>query len=782
MDFLRIWRYKTSRRWQTISSSIAAYRINKSIEALNNRRVKNRIILIMGLTVLLSNSYAWLAYLVLIKFENNWNITLLDINFSGHYRHWDQERRTPIILDRTGTLVGLYPTSLEASFQENNRTRKDYRTAPVHDLPPLWWKMVIAIEDANQGKWYHHDGIDYSIFPKKLLGMNSGGSTIVMQLVKSMNSDADTGKGTLGSLRRFVRKTRDILHAPALNYFLNNSSPKALAEWYANHVPLLFSSSRGLVAASYAVFNVPPAQLSVAQQAILASAIKYNIGYAGIGDKQLSRAETILLKMLNAEIISKPSYEEAVAELEAMPKNLAIKQDALYSCLKTRKSTINKRLLNLELRSAIVARGELIEARSELVDKYGSEWRKHISEFQLTTDQRVNCQLKQEIFKIAKPLIEKIDHDPFIDLSVANGDGEIIAYFGNSYDPQYHGFNTGAKSTKYDPNQEAKKIGSIGKVLASIIAGIEGDDPQTRYFMEPRNKIIGTSSTFIEIPFINSNGYAGSDDRDNVNSRGWISAIDAFGQSNNLAVMDRLQHSSILDMAPQMIDDFGFSRKNNPDQVPNYAIDVPMGNIYGSGRTIHTMMRAISLHLNNQATNGNCAPSIIKNIVLSSSNSGSPDAPEETYLTNICKRTQRYLTDEHTRYFVKNVLSSVVDRAHRGTASTWLGDWSPLENKNIIWHIAKTGTTSHRARLSAASTPGTNRAMVTGAFNFNGQVFSYFVQMAPGANHTSLGAHVYGGNTALLLRPVMQNIVRNRYLHVQKAQTDAINRMDSDGS
>jgi len=761
MNPIALWAYRLNRWFQKLQTPVFLYRMNKALLPLEERRTKLKIIYGFSLIVFLYFSYGWLAYMTLIRFETPWSISLLGINFSGHYQQWDKKRKTPYVLDADGKFVGLFPRGLAIGFN-NDTDSNGYRTAPISDVPETWWKMVVALEDANQGKWFHHDGIDFSIFPKKFIGARGGGSTITMQLVKSMNRDTDTGNNWIGHVRKMVRKVRDFLHAPALNYFLSHQSPDALSKWYANHIPLMLSASRGLIAASYTAFAVPPEQLSLAQQAVLAAAIKYNIRKRGISARMQMRARFALGKIYRSSLITKTQFQKAELELSSMPRQLGLIHGPLYNCLNSKQRNINNHIMKLESRASHIARSELIEANAELVDQFGIDWINKVSKIQLTTKSGQNCQFKKTIYAKATRLFDRIGHEPLIDLSVANEHGDIIAFFSNSYLPQYHGYNRHNHFSKYNPAGEQRKIGSIGKVIASIIAGMEGDELQTRYFMAPRHKIIGYPPNEIIVPFRNSDGFEGSMDRQNPRSRGWIPAIDAFGQSNNLAVMDRMQHSRSLGKIPKLIHDFGLTKNNNPDQRPNYVIDLPMGNIYASGRAIHTMMRAISLHLKQATVNGHCMPSILKKVILSRR---SNEVAVKKHRSSVCKQTAKYFKDEHTRFFVQHVLSAVVDREHKGTASQALGPWAGKGNNNISWHIAKTGTTSKEARISEHKIPGTYRAMITGAFNSHGQIFCYYVQILPGQGHTNLGNHFYGGHAAFLLRPILHALVADISLH-----------------
>ena len=107
------------------------------------------------------------------------------IDFSYDYAVVHRLRQYPAIVDATGRHVGLLsPALLSSSLQ-----RPPYLTTAPGPLPPQFWPLVTEVEDSNRRALFHVWGVDLKGIARALLVGGSGGSTIEMQLVKSLHVD-----------------------------------------------------------------------------------------------------------------------------------------------------------------------------------------------------------------------------------------------------------------------------------------------------------------------------------------------------------------------------------------------------------------------------------------------------------------------------------------------------------------------------------------------------------------------------------------------------------------
>ncbi len=159
----------------------------------------------------------------------------------------------------------LEPEVIAESLAGDRAPRRPIRLA---DLPERVWRPLLAIEDA---RFFSHPGVDYRGVARALLanlvrgGVAQGGSTITQQLIKMRDL---TPKRTLG------RKVSEAVRALAIEA---DYSKEEILEGYLNHVyygHLGGLAIHGLGAAARAYFGKQPADLSLAEAALLAGIIQ----------------------------------------------------------------------------------------------------------------------------------------------------------------------------------------------------------------------------------------------------------------------------------------------------------------------------------------------------------------------------------------------------------------------------------------------------------------------------------------------------------------------------
>ncbi len=744
-------------------------------DLINDRRNAARVAAIAFFGLLFVINYGRIAHVLLFSPAGPRTLNIFGINFAGNYSYLNAQYSRPIFVDHSGKVIGMYP----GPFPEDK-----YIAVRIREVPDLWWKMVQLLEDGNHGKWYYVQGVDLSQIIKVpvrffLQGKITGGSTIPMQLVKTMQADTDKRMVPL-----LFRKIRDYLHAPAMYYHLEILHPGMMKTWYATHVPLLYNSNEhGLVAASFLLFHKMPEDLSLAEQALLAAAVKWRLGIRSkAGWKRAkARARHALGLLFSRGAIGPEALKKAERELSALGpyRNMNFYTNG-NACLKNRKRL--QQIIaskSMASRAVFTAHGEAIEAGAELRDILGPDWWKKVSRVRLTINMDANCRFKWSIFNRKRILFSRIARiqeqrrvpqdqtliakarkgTTYTVVSLTTENGEIVRYYSDPYLPYYHGYTPGTQ--RYDPFKETRKIGSIGKIIVAFIAAEEGDTPQTMYFMARRKKTVRSADSVRQEYFHNFDGQIGYLERSDP--RGRVSALEAFAQSNNLAIIDRLEHSRSKKRFSSLVELLGFSLYTRPPlkiSERDLVVDIPMGNINGSARTIQALVQAVASNLLNNASSGlnPCPPHIVSKYTFKGKTLDYCQQVENPMVNNMFKTVKKMLQKKSSRFFLKKVLGAVVDPRAHGTASKTLGRWHPSLNPLVKWHIAKTGTTSS-GEESLTRRPGTLNAMITGAIHLKGKTYTYVAQIGPRGREPDIGPWVYGGQTGALVDTALSNLV-----------------------
>ena len=200
------------------------------------------------------------------------------------------------IYDRTGKIL------LFEIYGEEKREYVSLEKVPIHLR-----EAVVVAEDAN---FYHHFGIDLKAIGRAILAdlklrkPVQGASTIPQQLIRSSFL---TREKTLG------RKIKEVILTLELD---RRYSKDQILEWYLNQVPF-GPNIYGVETASKSYFGKSTSDLTLAEGAILASAIKapsYLYPYGENLDELLARKDYILDRMATLGYISQEEKEKAKKE------------------------------------------------------------------------------------------------------------------------------------------------------------------------------------------------------------------------------------------------------------------------------------------------------------------------------------------------------------------------------------------------------------------------------------------------------------------------------------
>jgi 1A family penicillin-binding protein len=189
------------------------------------------------------------------------------------------------------------------------------KPASAQDFPPHLVQAVLSIEDR---RFHHHFGVD-PLGIARAMQRNmaageivEGGSTITQQLVKIR---------MLGNDRTYTRKLREAMTAMWLEARLGKDE---ILTRYLNSV-YMGAGAHGVAAAARLYFNKNPAELTLAEAAMLAGLIRAPSHYNPLRDLDTAqaRAAVVIDAMLETGAID----EKAAAEAKAKPATLAFAAD-----------------------------------------------------------------------------------------------------------------------------------------------------------------------------------------------------------------------------------------------------------------------------------------------------------------------------------------------------------------------------------------------------------------------------------------------------------------------
>ena len=263
----------------------------------------------LGLVVLLSIIFLWVVY-VPAKFwlyPYPYPYPYPDF-YVNQVELWKtaENRTLPVqISDQAGRYVGFLDSRTERDFVTGIKIGDNQVTLPAHiyikgkKYPLYWdhksvnlevapekfWQCLRFLEDRHLGSWHNPNGVDLFL-PGIIVGQQRGGSTIPMQLVRSLNKDYGNGLKEDANLTERLeyiydtvfRKWNELYWAPVLKYWLYDvGGEQELARWSANHIAIIQGGDKydvvGVGAASRVLFGKPASDLATAEQYLLAAMV-----------------------------------------------------------------------------------------------------------------------------------------------------------------------------------------------------------------------------------------------------------------------------------------------------------------------------------------------------------------------------------------------------------------------------------------------------------------------------------------------------------------------------
>ncbi|MDO8658817.1 MAG: transglycosylase domain-containing protein [Candidatus Levybacteria bacterium] len=183
---------------------------------------------------------------------------------------------------------------------------------PWEQIPDTIKEATLASEDSD---FYNHNGIDFRGIVRAFLkdltsfGVSQGGSTITQQLIKN----ALLGEQRQSFFSIISRKVKEAI----LAIEIERKFTKDQIFWmYLNQIPY-GSNAYGIEAASKEFFGKNASQLTVAEAATIASAVKAPSYYSPFGnhvEELFVRKNAVLMRMKTLGFISDTEYQAALAQ------------------------------------------------------------------------------------------------------------------------------------------------------------------------------------------------------------------------------------------------------------------------------------------------------------------------------------------------------------------------------------------------------------------------------------------------------------------------------------
>jgi membrane peptidoglycan carboxypeptidase len=221
-------------------------------------------------------------------------------------------------LPQRSVLLSANGTPVTYFFDENRVE------VPLASISPTLQHAVIAIEDA---RFYSHGGIDprgvvRAAVNDRVGGSTQGASTLTQQYVKNVLLEQAVVAGDRDAARAAVvktpaRKIREMRLAIALE---NQIGKPQILESYLN-IAYFGGHTYGVEAAAQRYFGVTAAAVTLPQAALLAGMIAEPGRYDPVRNPQAAKArrDTVLDRMLEQRVITRPQHDQAVATAVQAP-------------------------------------------------------------------------------------------------------------------------------------------------------------------------------------------------------------------------------------------------------------------------------------------------------------------------------------------------------------------------------------------------------------------------------------------------------------------------------
>ncbi|MDZ7860648.1 MAG: transglycosylase domain-containing protein [Candidatus Krumholzibacteriota bacterium] len=661
----------------------------------------------------------------------------------------------PAIYDSSGKYCGIIAGAIDphADFSTSRSWGIDHKTFEASpEIPEVWESVLRILEDRNLGNFPGFMGLDpVGLIRAVVSGGKFGGSTLGMMIIRTLLIDDSS---FVFPEYRYNRKLKEILYTPAMYLRLGEDG---IIRWASLHLAVARGARgsdfgavlHGISPASLAVFNKTPNELSAAEQALLAAAVKHHFLLKPLRKDSYSVDETQFLKTRRRAVygISQIDMDEteknaAINELQGMSAPTVRIDPEWLRILPSDESETFKAYANPQRLSIYAVKGESNSVIAELLERFGWSFREEIATVTISIDAVANRTFKEKFEerlshlekcykdKINIPLIYEDSkyNTAEIVFAMADENGRIIRFYSNTAGA-YFGKNSLRNSDgKYQHRIGGRTLGSISKAYCAVILGDENCSPDDMFI----NKCIPGVRNPGGIPGVKS-----SSERD-----AYYPAEITFARSLNLPLLNRMIRAD-RNKIIQAKKDFGITLWDGTPLATAFVL----GHCSATPQRVHTFISDLLAYIDDGGL-----PDRETHIVESVRKYRSS---ERIIMSDSFRpRIKSWLDDYRSRDFVESVLSSVV---HLGGTGQRMSDLIPENDPRIELAIGKTGTGTTEDHNEITD------LLMTGGIvlrNSNYKRLTYFVAIRSPMPTRPLGKNISAGEfLAPLIRLAINDVL-----------------------
>lgn len=714
------------------------------------------------------------------------------------YSDIDERARAIAITDSEGRFVGVpdrmaYGDVIDApnSMEAFGRTHyPDHQTIYVENPPLHYIECLFWLEDRYAGVLYRNPfGVDawpllklpyetvYESIRSRDLNLVAGGSTLPMQVVRTMKKWRPDGQTSFAKINRKLIEWRD---APIIQRELGGASSVRWHRWLSMHLPHIQRTHArnflGVEGAALTLFGQRANELSPAKQYVLAASVKHNIPIFSDEDrwaeKRIGRARACSRALVG------PGSE--LSEIEVELNELSQQRLRPYLPQDIRDVIGDKTYVasSPERFAASIAGQTRRSIVADLQDAFGSNYRKRVSEVRTTIDIAQNLQfiqkldaafLKLESSKAAGINQQEFAFNPLAGKSkigalvvLANGDGQVIRLYDNQWDTTLYGTKRHRKTTygvltgAYSDEYETREVASTGKIIAALaIAESRSDKPNTGY----SNFCLSDKDSFRRRCYCENNVCG--------DWRKRVRADQVFAESLNAPLIWRLKELGVRERIAKFVDVAGLKTPQSHSENP-IEDNVVLGRVAARPLRVMIMAAAALDYALGGDANEIPLPSVVSEYKLVDQDTGEAswvprNSPAFAETSPLALMMDFDITpSKEGRAYIKKVLSAPACLKD-GTLKN-LTQWCP-KNGRIEALIVKTGTKGLPNR--AAKEPDNYDWWVTGAVAFSeADRYSFLILVGtgdPSKLFSSDGAGTLSPIVDLILKTAETDNNRKKY-------------------
>jgi membrane peptidoglycan carboxypeptidase len=713
----------------------------------------------------------------------------------GHYTlgeklRYDAERwLATAIYDAEGNFVGTFDPRLD-SLRDVNYTGEtielgnyianpDHKSIPVREVPEYYWRCLVLHEDRNVGGLLNPFGIDLagvlkipisalrrSIASRKP-NFGVGGSTLAMQFVRVIyKTPPHLGEGVLVKLKR---KFGEWWLAPVVYHELTRGGDQTgLKQWAANHLWLAQRTGgdplHGIEMTSRIVFGKEAKDLSIAEQFVLASAVKRPIilleGSERLNEVRLDRwryltevrGRTCAQQLIADETLQREVVFDLIA-LAGGPPDPKVRPKLQEALDRHVPALAQRAQANPIIRANALMPSAKYGIREEMKQSYGFAWRDHVRGVTTTFAAGDNLAFRHKtavrLAELDKKWADRIDigytldpgkvtqdrKSPSVIVAAANASGEIVRYFEAGETAAYFGSPFARNTAKgfYDATRESRMVASTGKIIAAIAIANTRRDSIGSLYVDTKAPARG-----LETCRRGSEKYGRK-------------AIVSFACSLNEPLLRRTARVGQRSVG-KLIDQLGFTMPppNAMGEGTPPSTAVVLGQVAAAPRRVHQLAGTVLASLTGRGKAKVPLPSLVKTydytrIEDAAQTAGGGDA--QIIPDKIIKRGGRAL--------LKSLLQAPLCYRAGGRAVGTLKSlhaWCAARRKGLRLPFAKTGT-------QVTEDPNaTVDAWIAGGLQFtNGAAYSYVVVVGTGSVREPWARRLHSSQVAAPLLEILLN-------------------------